>query len=158
MSNILLKTLFGNKLKKIYTLAEAFEIFNEMDLISHGELAEKAISKKSGIAQCRKNTPGIDLESGKQIKYAQTNYETQAYCGTLKGYITIKNHDQTILAVVTETLTKKQYFFHFPYSSYSHYSANTFCIPFEIDGTPRRSNDRWKYAVDSWEDLCKLAK
>ena len=158
MSNILLETVFGNKLEKTYTLYEAFKIFDKLDLIAHGELAEKAISKKSGVAQCSKNTPGIDLVSGKQVKYAQTNYETQAYKGTLHGFISNRDHTETILAVVTETVTKKQYFFCFPYSSYSHYKANTFGIPFEVDGTPRRANHRWQYEVKSWTALCKLAK
>ena len=73
MSNILLETVFGNKLKTMYTLEEAFDIFSNQNLIDVGELAEKAISKKSGVAQCDKNTPGIDLVSGKQIKHGQTN-------------------------------------------------------------------------------------
>ena len=158
MSNILLETVFGNELEKTYTLYEAFKIFDKLNLIAHGELAEKAISKKSGVAQCSKNTPGIDLVSGKQIKYAQTNYETQAHCGTLKAWISIEGHDQTILAVVTETVTKKQYFFCFPYSSYNHFNGNTFSIPFEVDGAPRLSNHRWQYEVKSWTALCKLAK
>ena len=158
MSNVLLETIFGQKLKKQYSLEEAFDLFNSMDLIAHGELAEKAISKKSGVQQCAKNQPGMDLVSGVQIKSAATNYETQAYSGSLRAYITIKSHTETILAVVTETLTRKQYFFCFPYSAYSHYNANTFVVPFGLDGTPRRSNDRWRYEVKSWHELCELAK
>ena len=157
MKNVLLETLFGNKLKKMMTLKEAFDLLNSMDLIAHGELAERAISKKSGVAQCSKNTPGIDLESGKQIKYAQTNYNTQAYTGTLKAYITIKNHTETILAVVTETVTMKQYFFEFPYESYSDFNGNTFVIPFELDGTPRRHNHWWDNEI-TFSELRKLAK
>ena len=158
MSNVLLKEVFGSKLTRTYTLEEAFELFDSIDIIAHGELAEKAISKKSGVQQCAKNQPYIDLVSGVQIKYAQTNYETQAYSGSLRAYITIKGHTEKILAVVTETVTKKQYFFCFPYSSYKHYNANTFAIPFDVNGNPRRSNDRWYYEVESWDALCELAK
>ena len=158
MSNVLLKEVFGSKLTRTYTLEEAFELFDSIDIIAHGELAEKAISKKSGVEQCSKNQPKIDLVSGVQIKYAQTNYETQASNGSLRAYITIKGHTEKILAVVTETVTKKQYFFCFPYSSYKHYNANTFSIPFDVNGHPKISNDRWYYQVESWEALCELAK
>jgi hypothetical protein len=158
MNNVLLETIFGSKLKETCTYQEAFDLFNSMDLIAHGELTEKAISKKSGIQQCAKNQPYIDLVSGVQIKYAQTNYETQSYSGSLKAHITIKNHTETILAVVTETVTNKQYFFCFPYSSYKHYNANTFSIPFDLNGHPKISNDRWYYQIGSWESLCELAK
>jgi hypothetical protein len=158
MSNVLLETVFGDKLKQQYTLLEAYKLFSEFGLIAHGELAEKAISKQSGVQQCAKNEPGMDLVSGVQIKSAETNYKTQAHSGTLKAHISIKGHTEKILAVVTETETKKQYFFCFPYSSYSHYNGNTFCIPFELSGKPRRKNERWNYEIESWEELCKLAK
>jgi hypothetical protein len=158
MNNVLLETVFGSKLKETCTYQEAFDLFNSMDLIAHGELAEKAISKKSGIQQCAKNQPYIDLVSGVQIKYAQTNYETQSYSGSLKAHISIKNHTETILAVVTETVTNKQYFFCFPYSSYMDYRGNTFTIPFDLYGNPRRTNGRWCYEIESWEKLCELAK
>lgn len=159
-SNVLIETIFKKNLDKNYTLREAFNLLHSMNLINNGELAEKAISIKSKIAQCSKNTPGIDLVSGVQIKYAQTNYQTQSYTGTLKAHISIKNHTEKILAVVTETLTKKQYFFCFPYSAYMDMRANTFCIPFELDGRPRRHSRThwWDYEVDSFEELCEMAK
>jgi hypothetical protein len=157
MSNILLETVFGSQLKNKYTLEEAFEIFSEQNLIEIGELAEKAISKKSGVAQCDKNTPEIDLVSGKQIKHAQTNPNgNNRTC--LNAWFGIKNTCAPILLVVTERLTKQQYFFYIPYKAYSHVNANAISIPFELDGTPRRSNHWWHHEISSWEELCKLAK
>ena len=97
MSNILLETVFGSQLKNKYTLEEAFEIFSEQNLIEIGELAEKAISKKSGVAQCDKNTPEIDLVSGKQIKHAQTNPNgNNRTC--LNAWFAIKNTCAPILS------------------------------------------------------------
>ena len=160
MSNILLETVFGSQLKNKYTLEEAFEIFSEQNLIEIGELAEKAISKQSGVAQCDKNTPGIDLMSGKQIKHAQTNPEGNSIYkhNCLSAWFGIKNTSAPILLVVTERLTKQQYFFYIPYKAYSHVNANAISIPFELNGTPRRSNHWWDHEISSWGELCKLAK
>jgi hypothetical protein len=160
MANVLLETVFGKKLKNTYTLEQAFEIFAEHDLIEVGELAEKAISKKSGVDQCDKNTPEIDLVTGVQIKHAQTNPNGNSIISQncLKAWFGIKNTSAPILLVVTERLTKQQYFFHIPYSSYKHVNANAISIPFELDGTPRRSNHWWRHEIDTWEQLCELAK
>jgi len=158
MNNVLLETLLGERINEVVTLGEAFEIYHSMDLIATWELAERAISKKADVAQCPKNTPGIDLVSGVQIKYAQTNRVTQSKKGSLYGYISVRDHTETILAVVTETVTGKQYFFRFPHSSYRHVNGNTFAVPFDIDGNPRRKSDWWYYEVDSFDKLCEMAK
>jgi len=153
-----LATVFKDQLDTRMTLAEAFELFDSRNLIAHGELTEQAVSMASGVDQCAKNTPGIDLVNGLQIKYAQTNYATQAYSGTLKGHISIKNHRETILAVVTETETRKQYYFVFPYSAYRYLNGNTFTVPFSLMGTPRRTNWTWDYEVDGWAEFIARAR
>ena len=158
MNNVLHKTVFGSQLTKTYTLEEILNMLASKQLLNYGELTEQAISKKSKVAQCDKNTPGIDLVSGVQIKYAQTNYNTQSNKGSLWGYISKKKHVETILAVVTETVTNKQYFFEFKHKDYKHINGNTFGIPFELDGTPRRSNYWWLNEVPSFNCLCELAK
>ena len=149
--NVLFDTLFDQHQHRTYTIKEAFDIFHAHSIIAHGELAEQAISKATGIEQCPKNTPGIDLVNGLQIKHALTNYETQAYQGRLKGHISKRNHTETIMAVVTETVTDCQYYFEFPYESYRHHKGNSFAIPFDLDGTPRRDNPWWRYEIPSWE-------
>ena len=158
MSNILLETIFGSKLKNTYTLKEAFDIFSKQNLIDIGELAEKAISKKSGVAQCEKNTPNIDLVSGKQIKHAQTNPDNVGMVSSLKAYITIKGITAPILAVITERVTKKQYFFYFPYKSFNMYCGNTFSICFNGKTGEPASGWAWEYEVKDWKELCELAK
>jgi hypothetical protein len=157
MKNILVETIFGNQLQKSMTLNDAINLLSEHELINIGELAELAISKKSGVDLCVKNTPDIDLVTGKQIKHAQTNPDNTSN-GVLKAHISKRNITVPILAVVTERLTNKQYFFHFPYESYSWMNGNTFMVPFDLDGNPKRQNNWWDYEVRNFEELCELAK
>lgn len=149
-------TIFGKDLNKKLTLGQAIGILESRGLINIGELAEQAISIGSNVALCSKNTPEIDLVSGKQIKHGKTNPSTQNT--GLKAFCSIKNHTSTILFVATETLTQKEYYFVFPYSSYGYYYGNTICVPFDWRGTPMRSNKWWKYEVASFKELCEAAK
>jgi hypothetical protein len=151
----LFSAVFGDALSNRVTLSRAIEILDERNLINIGELAEQAISIKSNIALCSKNTPEIDLVSGKQIKHGRTNPCTQ-HTG-LKAFCSIKNHTSTILFVATETHTKKEYYFVFPYSSYKKYYGNTISVPFDWCGVPSRSNKWWSYEVESFEKLCESA-
>lgn len=130
MSNILVETVFKNDLMKKMTLKDAIDLLMKDNMIDIGELAERAISIKSGIDQCDKNTPNIDLVSGKQIKHAQTNPDHVGKVSSLKAHISIRGITAPILAVVTERVTKNQYFFYFPYKSFCMYNANTFSICF----------------------------
>ena len=70
MNNPLTQTLFGNELLTMMSLENAINLLLSKNLINVGELAEQAISKKSGVAMCDKNTANIDLVSGVQIKYS----------------------------------------------------------------------------------------
>jgi len=156
-NNVLIQTIFDKRLTETKTLQEAIDVLFEMNLIDIGELAELAISKKSGIKQCSKNTPGIDLVSGKQIKHARTNPDDLGKVSSLKAYISIKGITAPILAVVTERVTKKQYFFYFPYKSFSMYYGNTFSICFKGNTGEPASGWAWDYEVDSFEKLCAMA-
>ena len=153
MNNALTKAVFGRKLNKTYTLAEALGMINEMDLLQIGELAELAISAQSGVALCAKNTPDIDTVTGKQIKHAQTHPER----GSMSAYFSIKT-TAPILLVVTENLTKEQYYFHIPYEYYSEMNGNSIAIPFNPDGSPKLTNRWWDHKVNDFNELCALAQ
>ena len=153
MNNALTRAVFGRKLNKTFTLAETISMLNDMDMFHIGELAEQAISKRSGVALCEKNCPNIDTVTGKQIKHAQTHPER----GVMRAWCSI-NSTAPILLVVTENLTKKQYYFHIPYKDYSVMSGNAISIPFNDDGSPKLSNKWWKNKVNDFNDLCRLAK
>lgn len=152
----LYSTIFGSDLDKTVTLGQAIKMLEARDLINIGEVAEQAISIGSNVALCSKNTPEIDLVSGKQIKHGKTNPYTQH--NGLKTFCTIKNHTSTILFVATETYTQKEYYFVFPYSSYKKYYGNTISVPFDHYGKPIRYNKWWKYEVASFKELCEAAK
>lgn len=150
----LYSAIFGHELEKTFTLEQAITILESMDLINIGEVAEQAISAKSGVERCSINTPDIDLVSGKQIKHARTADKN----GRRIAYCSIKNHTTDILCVVTERLTNKEYFFKFPNYAYGSMYGNTIGIPFYENGVPYRNNRWWEYEVGSFEELCELAK
>lgn len=152
------KTIFGNDLDTTFTLNQAIKILESRGLINIGEVAEQAISIGSGVALCSKNTPEIDLVSGKQIKRGMTNPDTQWYKGSLHAFCSIKGHTSTILFVATEKSTSKDYYFVFPYSAYKWQNGNTISIPFTLNGHPKRTNKWWYYEVSSFEKLCEAAK
>lgn len=154
----LYSTIFGSDLDKSFKLSEAIKILEARNLINVGEVAEQAISIGSGVELCSKNTPEIDLVSGKQIKRGLTNPDTQWHKGTLQAFCSIRNHTSTILFVATERLTNKEYYFVFPYDAYKWQNGNTISIPFWLSGSPKRSNKWWAYEVKSFAELCELAK
>jgi hypothetical protein len=154
MDNALTKTIFGNKLNSQMTLKEAINLLTSHDLINIGELAELAISKKSGVELCTKNTPDIDLVSGKQIKHAMVR--RAASSDYYKAWISI-NTTAPILCVITNPVLKEQYYLHIPYEAFKHLDGNSINISFGKDGHSG-SSQWWNYQVDSFETLCELAK
>lgn len=154
-TNVLFETIYGRHLRDTMTLEQAIHLLSSQNLINIGELAEIAISKKSGIELCDRNMPEVDLVSGVQIKHAQTNPYSNS--GRLLAHISIKGTRAPILAVVTERKRNKQYFFHIPYKARSHLVGNAIAIPFDDMGYPG-SSQWWQYQIDSFEELCELAK
>lgn len=153
----LIQEIFGKKLQQKMTLQEAILLLSEKKLIDIGEVAELAISKGSGVDMCAKNTANIDLVTGYQVKHGQTNPDHVSR-GTLKAHISIRGITTTILAVVTERVSRKQYYFCFPYSSFEEYAGNTFHVVFKPCGSPSRKAWTWAYEVGSFKELCEIAK
>ena len=154
MNNALTQTIFGNELHTLMSLQNAIALLISKNLINVGELAEQAISKKSGVAMCSKNTANIDLVSGVQIKYATV--KKSASSEYYRAYISI-NTTAPILCVITNPVLNEQYFLHIPYRAFKHLDGNCINIYFGKDGEPR-SSQWWNYEVDSFEELCELAK
>ena len=152
MNNALTKTIFGKMLGKSFKLSDVLEMLDQYNLINTGELAEIAISKKSGVARCTKLTENIDLVSGKQIKYARTYYRDGAWRATIT-----RNTTAPMLVVVEERSTRVQHFLHIPYKAHKHLSGNTIGISFGGDGSSTSS--KWmEFAVEDFDALCELAK
>lgn len=145
--------LLGNQATKTVTLAEAFKMLLDMNLINIGEAGEQTISNASRVNRCPRNTADIDLISGVQIKTAQT-YPNK---GKLQAYFSPGNTKAPILLMVLERLTGKEYFFSFSYNSYKGRSGSSICLPFEFNGSPRRCNHWWDHEI-TFTQLRKLAK
>lgn len=154
-TNTLTKAIFKNRLNAQMSLSDAFDLLNSLNLINIGELAEQAISLTSGVELCSKNTPDVDLVTGKQIKHARVCKSSSS--DYYKAYITINTHSD-ILCVVTNPVTNDQYYLYIPYHAFKHYSANTISISFGKNGDDPRPSQWWNYEIDTFEELCELAK
>lgn len=161
MVNDLTVTLFGNEtLNKQMSFKDTLSLLQELDLINIGELAEKAIAKKTGSKQMGKCQEGYDLENGWEIKHGQAHLNTG---GTQrKAYIAgMRNKTGTLRVVITERLTGNLYFFKVPYHAYRDYSTSSLCWCFNVDGTPQRvpkaATSRpcyWDFKVGNFNELC----
>jgi len=151
--NFMIEHLLGPKATEKVTLEQAFRMFLGMDLINIGEAGEQTISNASGVDRCPRNTAKIDLVSGVQIKTAQTYPDK----GLLQAYFAPGNTKAPILLVVIERLTGKEYFFRFAYNVYKSKIGSSICIPFELDGSPRRYNHWWDNEI-TFSELQKIAK
>lgn len=164
MNNDLTRTVFGDQLGIQMVFAEAIELIHQHGLLNIGELAEKAISLKSNTQQAQPCQEGFDLvnEYGAtlEIKHGQTHLNTRN--NGMVAWLSKKNKTSQMLAVVTETVSKKQYYFSIPYSAYSQVGGNAFDIVFDLDGTPIKYRPRsrynwWRYQVASFDELCQIA-
>jgi hypothetical protein len=74
MVNDLTVTLFGHQaLNSQMSFKDTLSLLQELDLIDIGELAEKAVAKKTGVKQTSKCQEGYDLENGWEIE-SQNNW------------------------------------------------------------------------------------
>ena len=163
MVNDLTLSLFGEQaLNKQMSFKDTLTLLQELDLINIGELAEKAIAKKVGVAQMARCNMSHDLENGWEIKHGQSHL--QASGTQRKAYIAgMENKFCTLRVVITELLTGKLYFFKIPYEAYSDYSTSSLSWAFNLDGSPQREFLRpgkssrpnfWKFEVTSFDELC----
>jgi hypothetical protein len=161
MVNDLTITLFGrSKLNRKMSFRDALSFLQDLDLIDVGELAEKAVAKKTGVGQTTKSHPGCDLVNGWEIKHGQTHLNSK---GTQRrAYVAgMQNKTGTLRIIITERLTGKLYFFKVPHRAYRDYCNSSLQWAFEVDGTPQRRALRamtrpnyWDYQVESFDELC----
>ena len=150
--NFMIEHLLGSKAQETTTFEQAFKTLLNMGLINIGEAGEQTISNASGVARCPRNTAKIDLDSGIQVKTAQTYPDK----GKLQAYFAPGNTKAPILWMVVERLTGKEYFFFFRHRDYKDRIGSSICVPFDIDGSPRRDNHWWEHEI-SFSELCQLA-
>jgi len=159
--NDLTLTLFGEQaLNKRMSFKDTLTLLQELDLINVGELAEKAIAKKTGVRQTSRCQQGYDLENGWEIKHGQSHpnkkgTQRRAYIGGME------NKTGTLRIVITERLTGQLYFFKVPFRAYKDYRSSSLNWNFDPDGTPQRvpraATSRpcyWDFEVSSFDELC----
>jgi hypothetical protein len=161
MVNDLTVTLFGHQaLNSKMSFKDTLSLLQDLDLIDIGELAEKAVAKKTGVQQTSRCQEGYDLENGWEIKHGQAHANAR---GTQRNaYIAgMQNKTGTLRIVITERLTGQLYFFKVPFRAYKDYRGSSLQWAFEADGTPRRvpraAMSRpcyWDYEVASFNELC----
>lgn len=155
MNTELIEMAFSRRqLNKHMSFKQALELM--WDLISKGELAEKAISRMSGLRQQAKGHKGSDFEDRSDSKFITVSYyKTSAYA-CLRS---LENKIGTLRVCVYEPKTDRNYFFLIPPRVYRDYKNvnNSMKIWFTKDGHPRsprragHRHDLWKYEVTAEE-------
>lgn len=121
------------------------------DVVSFGQMFEKAIEKQLGLV--RESTAGKDFSNGDDAKcvVVRTCNRGKSYSANVCSV-----HAKTgwLLVSVYERKQDKWHFFRIPHKAYKHIKkTSNIEIPFELDGTPKLANHWWAYKVDSFKQL-----
>ncbi len=108
------------------------------------EIAVPTVEKSIAIVLGK----GQDWSCGRdgKVSIVRSHSGGAAYSAGITG---CKNKEH-ILALVYEGKQNKFYYFNFPSMLDEH------SIPFELDGTPKRSNYMWEYECSSFEEMVLL--
>jgi hypothetical protein len=118
-------------------------------IINVGLLLEKAISKKGKLK--RDSTHGrdfVDLSDAKSVSVRlRDNGDTYS-----ANVTNIKAKQGALRVLCYERVLKKFYFFIIP----ADFNPGTSIeIPFELNGSPKRTNHWWNHEVLTFEELCR---
>jgi len=121
----------------------------DLGIIQVSTAVEHAVAQQTGTRviseDARDLSDGSDVKtctvrvSGYGLKYSAPVCNIAGKTGSLR-------------VQVYERLQNRFYLFLIPWKAYRHIpSSSNIDIPFERDGTPRRSNRWWQYEVNHWE-------
>lgn len=117
---------------------------------------EHALAEGAGLEVVSEDTH--DLSDGSDAKLCTARYHggiVYPKYGIPVTNIHGKTGDLRVQGL--EPQTGEIYRFVFPRSSYEHLSKKSNIeIPFDLNGTPLRSNHWWRYEVQDWDQLCNL--
>lgn len=119
-----------------------------MGIIQVSTAAEHAVARQAGVRVVGDDS--ADLSDGSDVKIctARTHNHGRSYGAPVTN---ISGKTGTLRAQVYERLQDRFYLFLIPRRDYEHVkSTSNIDIPFELDGTPRRSNHWWRYEVPKW--------
>jgi len=159
MNTQLVNMAFSNHTRnKLITFNDAVKFLWEQGLINVGELAEKAIVKKSKkkLKQNKKNAKGSDFKDKSDSKYITVSYyKTSAYA-CVSG---LENKIGKLRVMVYEPKTQKNYFFVIPHKVYAPYqkAKDSLKIYFDRQGNPR-SPKRKNIRYDLWDHKCSAGE
>jgi hypothetical protein len=142
-----------NVRNKTLTFNDALKFLWQQDLINVGELAEKAIVKKSKkLVKKKKNAKGSDFKDGSDSKYCTVFYDSTNYA-TVSG---LKNKTGKLRVMVYEPKTQKNYFFIIPHNVYRPYqhTGDSLKIYFTKDGQPRKTQRETNTRPNLWLHEC----
>ena len=139
------------KLNKPTTLQKCIEMLWEMNMISVGEMAERAISKNSNLVQNSRGTKGSDFDDMSDSKYITVNYYKSAY-----ATLCFKHKIGKLRVCCYEPKTKTNYYFIVPHKVYAPYQKknDSLKVWFDLDGNPRRPSRNTR--VDLWDHVCSI--
>jgi hypothetical protein len=155
MNTQLVNMAFSNHTRnKLVTFNDAVKFLWGQGLINVGELAEKAIVKKSKkkLKQNKKNAKGSDFKDKSDSKYVTVTYYKNYAYATINS---IQNKIGMLRVMIHEPKTNKNYFFRIPYKVYAPYrnANNSIKIYFDQQGNPRRPT-RKNVRYDLWDHRC----
>jgi len=140
---------------KLLSLNDAINFLWQQGVINVGELAEKAIVKKSGkLKQNSRGTKGSDFNDKSDSKYVTVAYYGYASYATISG---LRHKVGTLRVMIYEPKTSKNYFFKIPHKIYAPYQQNndTLKVYFDSEGNPKhpiKQNKRY----DLWDYRCSV--
>ena len=122
--------------------ADQLQSLNYEDLL---ELAIAAVNKNISITL----GAGKDFDNGFDAKavIARVNSYGKRYSGSVKC-----RHKKACYVMLYENYHDKFYFFAIPTEDLIEVD-----IPFYLNGHPNKNNKWWKYACDTFEEMCKIS-
>jgi|GEM_PF-5472875 len=140
--------------KELFSLQEAIQFLWQDGIINVGELAEKAIVRKSKkkLKQNKRGKKGSDFDDNSESKYVTVTYYGKSAYACIGG---LQHKIGMLRVMVHEPKTNKNYFFRIPYKVYAPYkNANdSIKIYFDQQGKPRNpTKENIRYNL--WDHQC----
>ena len=120
----------------------------DLGIIQVSTAVEHAVAQQTGTQVISEDAR--DLSDGSDVKTctARTHNSGRSYGAPVTN---IRGKTGSLRVQVYERLQDRFYLFLIPREAYRHIPpGSNIEIPFELDGTPRRSNRWWQHEVDRW--------
>jgi len=126
----------------------------DLGIIQVSTAVEHAVAQQTGTRVISEDAR--DLSDGSDVKTctARTHNRGLSYGAPVTN---IQGKTGALRVQVYERLQDRFYLFLIPKSAHAGIpSSSNIEIPFELDGTPRRSNHWWQHEVSSWASVAEI--